>query len=67
MPGESLGSIANQLNSTITAIVNANQVTLKAGTSSALYPGELILVPIDLVTPLPTKAVTATPTSTATP
>jgi len=66
MPGESLGSIANQLNSTITAIVNANQVTLKAGTSSALYPGELILVPIDLVTAVPTKAITSTPTPTVT-
>jgi len=68
MPGDSLGAIANKLNSTIAAIVLANQATMKTnGASTVLYPGELILVPIDLVTPLPTKAVTATPTSTATP
>jgi LysM repeat protein len=69
MPGDSLGSIANQLNSTVAAIVLANQVILKAGTSSILYPGELILVPINLVTAVPTKTstFTLTPTATATP
>ena len=68
MPGDSLGAIANKFNSTVAAIVLANQATMKTnGASTVLYPGELILVPIDLVTPLPTKAVTATPTPTATP
>jgi LysM repeat protein len=68
MPGDSLGAIANKFNSTIAAIVLANQATMKTnGANTVLYPGELILVPIDLVTPLPTKAVTATPTPTATP
>ncbi len=67
MPGDSLGSIANNLNSTVAAIVNANPTTLKTnGANSVLYVGELIIVPINLVTPVPTKKVTATPTATAT-
>ena len=67
MPGDSLGSIANKLNSTVVAITNANLATLTTGASSVLYPGELILVPIDLVTPVPTKAATNTPSPTVTP
>ena len=66
MPGDSLGGIANKLNSTITAIVAANPVALKAGASSIIYPGEQLLVPINLVTPVPTKATAATGTPTAT-
>jgi LysM repeat protein len=68
LPGDSLGAIANKLNSTVAAIVAANQATMKAnGANTVIYVGELIVVPIDLVTPVPTKAVTATPTQTATP
>jgi LysM repeat protein len=67
MPGDSLGSIANKMNSTVAAITLANQATLTTGASSVLYPGELILVPIDLVTPVPTKAATNTPSPTVTP
>jgi hypothetical protein len=37
------------------------------GANTVIYVGELIVVPIDLVTPVPTKAVTTTSTSTATP
>jgi LysM repeat protein len=66
MPGDSLGSIANKLNSTIDAIVAANPTLLKDGAKSVIYPGEKLLVPINLVTPVPTKATTATPTPTAT-
>ena len=68
MPGDSLGAIANKLNSTIPAIVAANQSIMKTdGANTVLYPGELIVVPIDLVTAVPTKVVTSTPTPTATP
>jgi LysM repeat protein len=67
LPGDSLGAIANKLNSTVTAIVAANAVALKAGATSIIYPGEQLVVPINLVTPVPTKAATITPTPTATP
>jgi LysM repeat protein len=71
MPGDSLAAIAIKMNSTVAAIVAANQATMKAnGANTVIYPGELIVVPIDLVTPVPTKAVTATPilpTATPTP
>jgi len=67
LSGDSLGGIANKFNSTVDAIVLANKTVLKDGVSSILYPGELLIVPIDLVTPVPTKAATATATTTATP
>jgi LysM repeat protein len=68
LPGDSLGAIANKLNSTVAAIVAANLATMKTnGANTVIYVGELIVVPIDLVTPVPTKAVTTTSTSTATP
>jgi hypothetical protein len=68
LPGDSLGAIAIKLNSTMDAIVTANQATMKAnGINTVLYVGELIVVPVNLVTPVPTKAVTSTPTLTATP
>jgi LysM repeat protein len=67
LPGDSLGAIANKLNSTVAAIVAANAVALKAGPTSIIYPGEQLVVPINLVTPVPTKAATITPTPTATP
>jgi LysM repeat protein len=66
MPGDSLGGIANKLNTTIAAIVAANQTLLKNGATSVIYPGEVLLVPINLVTAVPTKAATATPAATAT-
>jgi hypothetical protein len=64
MPGDSLGSIANKLNSTIVAIVAANPTLLKAAEKSVIFPGEKLLIPINLVTPVPTKAATATATAT---
>jgi LysM repeat protein len=66
MPGDSLGSIANKFNSTIVAIVAANPKALKDGEKSVIYPGEQLVVPINLVTPVPTKAAAATATPTAT-
>jgi LysM repeat protein len=67
MPGDSLGSIANKLNSTVAAIVAANPTVLKDGDKSIIYPGGQLVVPVNLVTPVPTKAPTATPTATAQP
>ena len=66
MMGDSLGSIASQFNSTVDTITLANKALLSQGTPTDLYPGELIIVPIDLVTAVPTTASTSTPTPTAT-
>ena len=68
LPGDSLGAIAIKMNSTVAAIVAANQATMKTnGANTVLYVGEVIVVPINLVTPVPTKAGTATPTPTVKP
>jgi LysM repeat protein len=70
LPGDSLGSIARKLNSTVDAIVKANKDLLKDGTATIIYPGWTLVVPINLVTPQPTStppAVTETPTATSTP
>jgi LysM repeat protein len=66
MPGDSLGGISNKFNSTVDAIVAANPTLLKDGDKSVIYPGEQLVIPINLVTAVPTKAATATPTPTAT-
>ncbi len=66
LPGDSLGSIANKFNSTIDQIVFWNKKILPDGEKSLIYPGQSLVVPINLVTPAPTKAATATPTPTAT-
>jgi LysM repeat protein len=63
MPGDSLGAIASKFNSTVDAIVLANKVLLTEGASSVIYPGWTLLIPINLVTPVPTS----TPAATATP
>ncbi len=71
LPGDSLGSIANKLNSTVDAIVKANKDLLKDGDKTVIYPGWTLVVPINLVTPQPTvtpaAVVTNTPTATKTP
>jgi LysM repeat protein len=69
LPGESLGSIAAQHNSTVEAILNANRTLLTEGEATVIYPGWLLVVPIELVTQVPTVTQTATitPTPTATP
>jgi hypothetical protein len=66
LPGDSLGYIANKLNSTITAIINANKTILKDGENSVIYPGWVLIVPVNLVTPLPSPTATG-PTATGTP
>jgi LysM repeat protein len=63
LPGDSLGSIANKFNSTIDDILLLNKAVLTNGKASIIYPGQLLVVRIDLVTPMPTVK----PTATATP
>lgn len=62
-PGDSLGTIADQFRSTITEIVKANPDVLEDETS-LIYPGQLLIIPVNLVTAVPTKinTLTATPT-----
>ena len=67
MPGDSLGIIASKFNSTQDAIAAANKTLLPKGISTVLQPGWDLIVPINLVTPLPTKAPTITPTPTVKP
>jgi LysM repeat protein len=62
MPGDSLIGIANKFYSTVVAILAANQTLLKDGSNSQIYPGEQLLVPINLVTAVPTKPASPTPT-----
>jgi len=63
LSGDSLGSIANKLNSTIKSILDLNKTALTNGDTSIIYPGQLLVVSINLVTPMPTVI----PTATATP
>jgi LysM repeat protein len=63
LSGDSLGSIANKLNSTIASILLLNKTALTNGDTSIIYPGQLLVVSINLVTPMPTVI----PTATATP
>jgi LysM repeat protein len=67
LPGDSVGAIAIKFNSTIDAIVAANKVLFPDAQKLDIFPGWTLVVPIDLVTPVPTKAATPTPTPTATP
>ena len=62
MPGDSLTLIAIKLNSTVDAIVLANKIALPDGISTILSPGQLLVVPVNLVTPVPTVILTATAT-----
>jgi LysM repeat protein len=67
LPGDSLGGIAAKMNSTITAIVNANKDILTDAENSVLYPGWVLVVPVNLVTPVPTQTPTVEVTATASP
>lgn len=69
LPGDGLGYIAGLWNTTIDAIVRANRDLLTDGEETLLYPGMLLVVPINLVTPVPssTSTLTHTPTNTSTP
>ncbi|HEX7542070.1 MAG TPA: LysM domain-containing protein [Anaerolineales bacterium] len=62
LSGDSLGSIANKLNSTIASILLLNKAVLTNGEASIIYPGQLLVVSINLVTPMPTVIPTATAT-----
>jgi LysM repeat protein len=66
LPGDSLGAIAIKYNSTVDAIVAANKALFPDTKKLDIFPGWTLLVPINLVTPVPTKATTSTPTPTAT-
>jgi hypothetical protein len=64
LPGDSLGGIAGQFNSTPADIILLNKDMFPDGEASVIYPGNLLVVPVNLVTPVPTAASTATVTST---
>lgn len=55
--GDSLGGIANLFNSTTEAIIEENGIT----DPNALFVGQLLLVPVNLVTPTATRPPTSTP------
>jgi LysM repeat protein len=63
LPGDSLGSISTKFNSTIASLLLLNKSVLTNGQASIIYPGQLLTVSINLVTPVPTVK----PTATATP
>ena len=67
MPGDSLTAIAAKCNSTVAAIVAANKDILVDGENTNILPGWLLLVPVNIATPIPTLLPTATPVFTATP
>jgi LysM repeat protein len=63
LPGDSLGTIADKFRSTIEEIIKANPDALEDETS-LIYPGQLLIIPVNLVTAVPTSisTLTATPT-----
>ena len=63
LPGDSLGSIAENFRSTIEEIIIANPDILEDETS-LIYPGQLLIIPVNLVTAVPTSISTLTPTPT---
>jgi hypothetical protein len=63
LPGDSLGGISTRFNSTIASLLLLNKTVLTNGQNSIIYPGQLLIVSINLVTPVPTVK----PTATATP
>ena len=66
LAGDSLGSIADKFLSTIEEIIKANPDDLEDETS-LIYPGQILLIPVNMVTPVPTSVTTATATITPTP
>jgi LysM repeat protein len=63
LPGDSLNGIAAQFHSTVADILLLNKALLTNGEASIIYPGQLLVVRINLVTPVPT----ANPTASSTP
>jgi LysM repeat protein len=62
-PGDSLARIAGLFNSTVDAIVKANNLT----NPNAITVGQLLKVPVNLVTPTATRPPTSTPRTPTTP
>jgi LysM repeat protein len=56
-PGDSLAAIANLFNSTIEGIIEENNIT----DPNALFVGQLLQIPVNLVTPTATRPPTSTP------
>ena len=55
--GDTLSGIASKFNSTTDAIVTANKLT----DQNSIYVGELLMIPVNLVTPTATRLPTSTP------
>jgi LysM repeat protein len=55
--GDSLGAIANKFNTTIEAILEENNIT----DPNALFVGQTLIIPVNLVTPTATRPPTSTP------
>jgi LysM repeat protein len=55
--GDSIGGIASLFNSTIDAILEENEIT----NPNELFVGQILLVPVNLVTPTATRPPTSTP------
>ena len=53
MPGDSLGSIAVRFNSTVAAIVKENKLT----NANDIKAGDLLKIPVNIATPVPTATV----------
>ena len=56
--GDSIGYIANKFNSTVDAIKEENDIE----NENEIYVGQILIVPVNLVTPIPTATNTLTPT-----
>lgn len=56
-PNDNLAGIASDFNSTIDAIVKANSLA----DANAIYVGQLLVIPVNLVTPTATRPPTSTP------
>lgn len=54
--GDSLGSIALQFNSTIEAIKEENEIE----NENEIFSGQILVIPVNLVTPVPTSTLTPT-------
>lgn len=57
LPGDSLAIIADKFNSTVEEIIKANKLT----DPNNIFVGQKLIVPVNLVTPVPTKIPTVTP------
>lgn len=55
--GDSLGAIADRFNSTIEAIIEENEIT----NPNSLFVGQVLQIPVNLVTPTATRPPTSTP------